>query len=102
MQSYVKPKKMTVLPPPSITTQKEWEKKIQSSFSYHKKILRKSDAQHKGAGPNTYDLTDNMVKRRQKALLNSMPEIYKRYNAPESDQPSLGNAWIDLNLLSAE
>ena len=39
-----------------------------------------------------------MLKRRQKAILNYIPEIYKRYKAPDTNQPSIGKAWIDLNI----
>lgn len=31
-------------------------------------------------------------------MLNYMPEIYKRYKAPEANKPFIGNAWIDLNM----
>ena len=30
--------------------------------------------------------------------MGAFAEIYKRYKAPDGNQPSIGQAWIDLNL----
>lgn len=98
MQGIIKPKKMNVPPPVTpCTTQNEWEKLIQSDLTQYRKYLQRSESKKNGDSLNTYDLTDTMVKRRKKALLNSIQTIYERYKAPETNQPSIGKAWIELN-----
>jgi len=80
----------------AVTTPEEWRKIIQSGFNSYKKLLRKNRKQ--GDGISAFDLTDAMTKRRQKALMNTMEEVYRRYRSPEGCQPALGEAWRDLNL----
>lgn len=99
MQGFQKPKKMDLIPPVTpCTTQTEWEKHIQAAFTQFRKYMQKSESRKRGDGLSTLDLIDAMAKRRQKAILNYMPEIYKRYKAPAGNQPSIGDAWVDLNI----
>ena len=60
--------------------------------------MQKSESRKRGDGLSNLDLIDAMAKRRQKAILNYIPEIYKRYKAPDGNQPSIGDAWVDLNI----
>ncbi len=75
-----------------------WAKNIREDVAQFKKFLRKnaaSDNELSGC-----DMTDNMAKRRQNALLNSIPEICERsLRLPREVQPRLGFAWRDLNLM---
>ena len=97
--SFHKPKKMETIPPVKpYTTQTEWEKHIQSEFTKYRKYMQRSESRKKGDGFSTFDFVDAMSKRRQKAILNYIPEIYKRYKAPDTNQPSIGKAWTDLNI----
>ena len=99
MRGLDRPKKMKLIPPVTpCTTQTEWEKQIQAAFSEYRRYMQRSEARKKGDGLSSFDLTDAMAKRRQKAILNYMPEIYKRYKAPDTNQPFIGKAWIELNL----
>ena len=98
MPGIMKPKKMNVPPPIApCTTRGEWEKLIQSDLAQYRKYLQKSESKKRGNNLGTFDLTDAMVKRRQRALLNSIPTIYERYKAPDANQPAIGKAWIELN-----
>lgn len=80
--------------PTPTTTGKAWEQVIKARFSDRRKGLNEV----KPGGISIFDLTGPLLKRRQKALVNSMPEIYKRYKAPETYQDVLGETWIGLNL----
>jgi len=96
MRGLERPSRIDVIPTSEpVKTPAEWEKLIKNEFNYHKKMLRKY--RHKEDGISLFDFTDNIVKRRQKALLDTMPEIYKRYSAPEGYQRSLAEIWINLN-----
>ena len=82
--------------PEPITNPKEWEKLVQAGMNRYRKIMRKNP--EKGDAINTFDLTDSMMRRRQRAIVNTIPKLYEHYHAPESNQPILGETWRDLNL----
>lgn len=82
--------------PKPITTSQEWAKVVHELFVEYQKMMRKH--QEKGDGIQTFDLTDSMTKRREKAILNTIPEIYRRYELIEGSQPSLGEVWRNMNL----
>lgn len=91
------PKKQDIHPPIApITTGSEWEKRIRAEFNQCRKILRRQ--REKRDGISSFDFTDAMIKRRQRAILNTISEIYRRYEAPDNIQPILGDAWIELNI----
>lgn len=97
MRKLQKPTKMELLQPRhAITTQDEWEKLVKENFAQYKKLLRKH--QERGDGVSQFDLTDSIVKRRQKAILNTIPEIYKRYAASDGEDSALGETWTDMNI----
>ena len=98
MPGFTKPKKMD-LPPPNApcTTRSEWEKLVQSDLARYRKYLNRSESRKNGDSLSSFDLIDAMVKRRQKAILNSIPTLYERYKAPDANQPAIGKAWIELN-----
>ena len=74
----------------------EWLTMVQSEIGRFRKFLRKGG--ESGDSINALDMTNELARRRQRAILNTMPEIYRRYKAPEKDQPAIGIAWRDLNL----
>ncbi len=88
---------MEVVPPQNpVTTPNEWEKLVKNEFNQHRKMLRRY--RQKEDGISLFDFTDNMVKRRQKAIVNTMPEIYRKYTAPDTVQPILAQIWTDINM----
>lgn len=78
------------------TSRDEWARIIQEEFNRYRKFMRKN--QERGDGISTFDMTEAMSKRRQLALLNTIPEIYKRYKAPEGFPQYLGETWRNMNL----
>ena len=75
-----------------------WAKSIREEVVQFKKFIRRNAAN--GNELSGCDMTDNMAKRRQNALLNSIPEIYERcLRLPWKVRPRLGNIWRDLNLM---
>ena len=97
MRGIPKVKKMEVFPERKpVSSLNEWSKEIQAEFNYFNKMLRKH--REKGDGVSTFDLTEAMSRRRRRALLNTMEEIYKRYDKAGTALPALGETWIELNL----
>ena len=97
MRGIPKVKKMEVFPERKpVSSLNEWSKEIQAEFNCFNKMLRKH--REKGDGVSTFDLTEAMSKRRRRALLNTMEEIYKRYDKAGTALPALGETWIELNL----
>jgi len=92
-----KPTKIEMIPTRrQVSTQDEWEKLVKESFVQYRKLLRKY--QQGQDGVSLFDLTDSIAKRRQKAILNTIPEIYRRYTAPDGAQSALGETWTDMNI----
>ena len=90
-------RKLQVFPAPTPATSKEdWTKLVREMISRYQRMMRSNP--EKGDGTKTFDLTEPMAKRRQKAIVNTMGEIYTRYKAPEGGQRILAEAWRDLNL----
>ncbi len=90
-------RKLQVFPAPTPATSKEdWTKLVREMISRYQRMMRSNP--EKGDGTKTFDLIEPMAKRRQKAIVNTMGEIYTRYKAPEGGQRILAEAWRDLNL----
>lgn len=91
-------RKLQVFPAPTPATSKEdWTKLVREMISRYQRMMRSNP--EKGDGTKTFDLTEPMAKRRQKAIVNTMGEIYTRYKAPEGGQRILAEAWRDLTCL---
>lgn len=73
-----------------------FEKVVRDEFKKCRKYLRSNKNKYENL--ETCDLTDNMSKRRQNALVNTYEEFLKRIDKfPEGLHPGLCDVWIDLN-----
>lgn len=75
-------------------TEKEWMKYVQAEFKKFKKLMRKHN--EKGDGIEVFDYTENMCKRRQRAVMNTLPELFRRY--ADISETTVGEIWTDLNM----
>lgn len=82
-------------PSSALSDQAKWREEIQKSFQTYRRAIRKH--QHESFTPNMLDLTDAMVKRRQKAILNQLETVFNRIAQPEQDRDRLRVEWIRLN-----
>ncbi|MGX8703360.1 MAG: hypothetical protein ACSW8H_02780 [bacterium] len=74
----------------------EWAKFFQSEVHRYKKHLRAH--MNQGDYISKYDLSESLIRRRQQAFLNTVPEINRRYKSPEGSVNLLGETWCSLNL----
>ena len=75
-----KPEKIEVMPErQDISTEKEWQKLVQSEVNHFRKLLRKTGSQKKQNGFSIFDFTEPMMKRRQQALQNTIQDVCRKY-----------------------
>lgn len=90
-----RPKKIEVLKERQyISSEKDWQKLVQSEINQFCKLLRKIGAQKKQNGLSVFDFTEPMMKRRQRALQNTIQNVCRKY---EGSQPLIAEAWCRLN-----
>ena len=77
------------------TTRREWETFIFTLLKKYKKVENKNPGK---SYLYIFDLTGPMERRRAKATLNLMEEVYERYS-PYADAPynTLGEQWVNIN-----
>ena len=80
----------------SAVSEEDWMKLIQTEVNKFKRSLRKNAGGEKEL--SAWDMTEPLLKRRARAIVRTMPEIYRRYQAPKNLHFSLGEAWMNLNL----
>ena len=89
-----KMKPITIQKPRS--SRQDWEKYINS----HLRKLTKIEHKQKSTGfLDAFDLTGQMLERRKRVLLDTLPQIYSRYSERASADHTnmLGEAWVKLN-----
>lgn len=90
-----KPKKIEVLKErQELSADKDWQKLVQSEINQFRKLLRKNGFQKKKDGLSIFDITEPMIKRRQRALQNSIQDVCRKY---AGNQPLIADAWCRLN-----
>ena len=77
------------------TTRQEWEKYIK----LHLRSYTKAENKLNNPGLIEYmDLTGDMLARRKRVLLDTLPQIQSRYSEFQSSNPNfIGNRWVNLN-----
>ena len=97
MRKLERQKKTEVFAPkPVPKTPEEWEKIVRREFEQTRKLLRKH--QQKQNGANVFGFADALIKRRMRAVLNTIDEVYSRYSIPSFLQYTLGELWTELNM----
>ena len=97
MRKLERQKKTEVFAPkPDPKTPEEWEKIVRREFEQTRKLLRKH--QQKQNGANVFGFADALIKRRMRAVLNTIDEVYSRYSIPSFLQYTLGELWTELNM----
>ena len=90
-----KPEKIEVMPErQDISSEKEWQKLVQSEVNHFRKLLRNTGSQKKQNGLSIFDFTEPMMKRRQQALQNTIQDVCRKY---AGNQPLIAESWCRLN-----
>lgn len=97
MSSFDLPKKVQVSSPKTPpVSQADLSKLVHEELNRKKRIIQKIETDRNGL--SIYDLTDSMRKRRIQAILNTVQEICRRFQAPAELQSYYAQAWCELNL----
>ncbi|MBR1659549.1 MAG: hypothetical protein IJ705_04460 [Oscillospiraceae bacterium] len=79
-----------------LQTQADWEKQVQFEVRTITKVMRKNH--HLNDGILLYDLTEGMLKRRSRALRNTVPAILERYASLPVSEMRYAARWCEMNL----
>lgn len=99
MKNYGFPKKMPLISDrPAFASPGDWAKAVQQEMDRYRKTLRREPKQGGINVVEEYDYTEAMCKRRERAIVDTVPEICTRFGKDGALANTLAYQWISLNM----